>query len=201
MTDKRWLYFALGVTTALSLGAVTNQLVPLTTTGVALSDQGIIFPDGTVQTTAAPRDSRLAFYLTKTQQTGGSADSACASGFHFASIWEIQDVSNLRYDGARGVRYADSGAGPPTNRWGWVRTGKGAIVSDTPGAANCTNPILDAPWTSSLAHHDGTVVILTNNDDDYATHPRVPDPWRVSAGACINTNASWCVEEYPGAGG
>ncbi len=29
MTEKRWLYFALGVTTVISIGAVTNQLVPL----------------------------------------------------------------------------------------------------------------------------------------------------------------------------
>jgi hypothetical protein len=28
MSEKRWLYFALGVTTVISIGAVTNQLVP-----------------------------------------------------------------------------------------------------------------------------------------------------------------------------
>ena len=54
MTEKRWLYFALGVTTVISLGAVTNQLVPLApASGVALSETGITFPDGTEQTTAA----------------------------------------------------------------------------------------------------------------------------------------------------
>jgi hypothetical protein len=47
------LYFALGVKTVLSLGAVTNQLVPLTTDSVGISGTGITFPDGTEQTTAA----------------------------------------------------------------------------------------------------------------------------------------------------
>ena len=53
MTEKRWLYFALGVTTVISIGAITGQLVPLAATGMALNGQGIMFPDGTVQTTAS----------------------------------------------------------------------------------------------------------------------------------------------------
>ena len=56
MTEKRWLYFALGVTTIISLGAVTNQLVPVAPAGVALTDAGITFPDGTEQTTAATNE-------------------------------------------------------------------------------------------------------------------------------------------------
>jgi hypothetical protein len=53
MTEKPWLYFALGVTTVISIGAVTNQLIPAVPAGVALSDTGVIFPDGSEQTTEA----------------------------------------------------------------------------------------------------------------------------------------------------
>ena len=54
MPEKGWLYFALGVTTVISIGAVTNQILPLApATGLELNDSGITFPDGTVQTTAA----------------------------------------------------------------------------------------------------------------------------------------------------
>ena len=38
------------------------------------------------------------FYLTKGTFNGGQALQAGARGFHFASFWEIHDVSALRYD-------------------------------------------------------------------------------------------------------
>ena len=52
MYERRWFYLVLSMTVVLSLGAVTNQLAPLAAAGTALSDEGIAFPDGTVQTTA-----------------------------------------------------------------------------------------------------------------------------------------------------
>ena len=138
MTEKRWLYFALGVTTVISIGSVTNQLGPLAPPGVALSDIGITFPDGSVQTSAAPRDPRRAFYLTGTRHTGDEADGTdgngagvCANGYHFASMFEILDVSNLRYDVDRGFLQADSGQGPPSNWSGWIRTGFGPSAIQT----------------------------------------------------------------------
>lgn len=42
MTDNRLLYYALGVLTVVSIGAVS------------IGDDGVVFPDGSVQTTAAP---------------------------------------------------------------------------------------------------------------------------------------------------
>lgn len=38
------------------------------------------------------------FYLTTTTHTGDQALAACAAGFHMASLWEILDPSNLRYE-------------------------------------------------------------------------------------------------------
>lgn len=54
MTQKPWLYFALGIVTVISLGAVTNQIVPLAPgDGMSFSDTSIRFADGSEQSTAA----------------------------------------------------------------------------------------------------------------------------------------------------
>ncbi len=53
------------------------------------------------------------FYLTKTYHNGAQALSACATGYHMASMWEIHQPSNLRYDTDLGFIVADSGFGPP----------------------------------------------------------------------------------------
>ena len=59
------------------------------------------------------RDARRSFYLTKTTHTGAQALAACAEGYHMASLWEILNPSNLRYDTELGVVVGDSGFGPP----------------------------------------------------------------------------------------
>ena len=46
------------------------------------------------------RDTRKSFYLTKTSHNGSQVLTACAEGYHMASLWEIFDTSNLRYDTA-----------------------------------------------------------------------------------------------------
>lgn len=38
------------------------------------------------------RDPRKAYYLTQTTHNGGQARSACAAGYHMASLWEILDT-------------------------------------------------------------------------------------------------------------
>ncbi len=54
------------------------------------------------------------FYLTKTLHTGAQALSACATGYHMASLWEIHDPTNLRYNTELGFTSgSDSGFGPP----------------------------------------------------------------------------------------
>ena len=113
------------------------------------------------------------------------AISSCASGYHFASIWEILDPSNLVYNADLGVDAADSGEGPPITWPGWVRTGyytnHGAIV----GRANC-----DA-WASVA-------------DGDYGTTARLPldwlagpelHVWDVNLQDCDVPGHIWCVED------
>lgn len=121
------LFFSLGVATVVRLGAVS------------LSDDGITFPDGTKQNTSAPSDSRCAFYLTQVTFTGDqvTGTGVCADGFHFASMWEIVDVSNLKWDVTRGSFTGDSGEGPIVGWWGCVWTGGGPDTSDTIGSTNC----------------------------------------------------------------
>ena len=60
----------------------------------ALLVNGVSYPDGTVQTTASQGGMR-SYYFTDGWAYWG--DSACASGYHAATIWEILDPSNLRY--------------------------------------------------------------------------------------------------------
>lgn len=204
MGENRFLYFALGVLSVVSLGAITNQAAPVAfSTGVVLSETGITFPDGTVQTTAAPADPRIAFYMTSSTHNGAQTLSACGPGFHMASMWEIVDPSNLRYATdveANGdvFRGADSGVGPPGGAHGWVRTGYQSFTASGEGSANC------AVWTTSDPASYGSYVELENvwNLDGGPGDPSpVVMPWDSIASPCSNTFRVWCVEDYPGSAG
>ncbi|MFX1355393.1 MAG: hypothetical protein ACFFGP_15680, partial [Promethearchaeota archaeon] len=53
------------------------------------------------------------YYLTDTPTgfTGADADTACAAGYHMASLYEILDTSNLKYNTDLGQTREDSGEG------------------------------------------------------------------------------------------
>jgi hypothetical protein len=77
------------------------------------------------------------YYLTKTGVTGDHALTACSSGYHMASLWEIRDTAVLTYDKELGFNsFADQGDGPPEGRTGWVRTGY-VGNSTNQASANC----------------------------------------------------------------
>jgi hypothetical protein len=95
----------------------------------------------------SPDSGPRMFYLTQTAVPGDQALTACAVGYHMASLWEIHEPSNLRYNTRLGVTQDDSGFGPPTGMEGWMRTGSVNNVQNQPGLANCNS------WTShDLAH-------------------------------------------------
>jgi len=104
---------------------------------------------------AKPRE----YYLTKGTFQGNqilsppAATPACAPGFHFASLWEIFDTSNLKYATSLGLTQDDSGSGPPTIL-GWVRTGFSKETSAMAGQANCN------AWTSNASSANGTIAEL-----------------------------------------
>lgn len=184
-----------------------GALLALVTVGAAspmvMRPDGLEFPDGTVQTTAAQSDSRRAFYLTRSRWDGASALTACADGYHMASLWEILDPTDLRYatEESDAETTADSGFGPPSREGGWIRTGQSSRSDQTDlnskgdgGVVNC-----DA-YTSSSSDADGSVVFLSDcwqdADDCGDFFGREAAPWWVAAELrCDLTQEVWCVED------
>jgi hypothetical protein len=134
------------------------------------------------------------FYLTKTTHDGSQALSACASGYHMASLWEILDPSNLRYDTELGETHdepqgaSDTGSGPPSQTYGWIRTGYWATVgSPDPGSATC------ASWRSANSTHTGNTLRLTDNwSTPFVT---AISPWEAVVIPCDTARAVWCVQD------
>jgi len=129
------------------------------------------------------------YYLTKQAdwKPGGEASTACATGYHMASLMEIFDTSNLSYNTSLGETSADSGSGPPAWIWGWIRTGSTSMPDTVEGRANCLG------WTNSTAFEQGTVVRASSLSwTDPAT---AVSPWHASNPVCSNNLASWCVED------
>jgi hypothetical protein len=136
---------------------------------------------------AAPADKGpRKFYLTKTGHTGSQALSACASGYHMASLWEILDPSNLKYDTELGLTRADSGFGP-TFSDGWIRTGFTASGTLQAGLGNCQT------WTSANGSDGGTTVALPVNWD--STNVTPVSPWNPGAFPCSLPLNVWCVQD------
>jgi hypothetical protein len=129
------------------------------------------------------RDPRKAFYLTQTTHLGDEVLTACAEGYHMASLWEILDPSNFKYNTTLGAVRGDSGAGPPANSHGWIRTGNDASTGNFI-VINCR------AWTT--IHLDfGPVAWL---DSEWSSAARNISPWQTSSSDCNISNAVWCAE-------
>ena len=135
------------------------------------------------------------YYLSRTSVQTNEARSACADGYHLASIWELADPSALKYDTSLGLSGQDSGSGPPTaisfmgnplTARGWVRTGFSYSVSDTPGQANCGN------WASNNGFYWGTVANLPSNWTGGGQDIGV---WNVGVSTCDTNLRVWCVQD------
>lgn len=135
------------------------------------------------------------YYLTKYSAYDGSeAATACAAGYHFASLWELLDPSNLRYNTAHPDAYVqpswDQGSGPPVGYGdlaigAWIRTGYASDVGTTPGHANC------AAWSSNASGDFGTLISL---QQDWSLTPQMV-VWNAGAYPCIASNHVWCIED------
>ncbi len=162
--------------------SLTQQLQALQTALVGQAQQL-----QTLQTTLGGVAKARKFYLTRENTFDGSeAPSACAAGYHMASLWEIFDPSNLVYDTALGHPSGD-GSGPPEFNIGWIRTGGGSGVgqNDTPGERNC------GAYTINDADTKGTVAALQTN---WTSGAGVIDPWVASTRACDQPVFVWCVQ-------
>jgi hypothetical protein len=165
----------------LALVAVLAALLPLVSQGQADSNNPLT------------RDPRRSFYLTQTKHDGSQALTACAAGYHMASLWEILDPSNLHYDTQLGQTTEDSGFGPPTESGvsfagrGWIRTGVNATGSLEAGVANCET------WTSASNTGRGTRVSLRDSWD--STIVTVISPWHAGTEQCSFPLSVWCVQD------
>jgi len=130
----------------------------------------------------APRQ----YYLTNTAYPTSEVHTACATGFHFAALYEIVDVSNLRYARYHPDAYFqnDSGLGPPTDSWGWIRTGFSISSATQPGAGNCDL------WTSTSFEDGGTIVRL-----QASFYPPEDIGWGGAWANCSVSLRVWCIED------
>jgi hypothetical protein len=138
----------------------------------------------------APPDTRRLYYLTKVTSAASQATQACDTGFHFASLWEIFDTSNLKYDTNLGATSDDSGQGPPSlaaGSTGWIRTGGSSEgTSTTSGRANCL------AWTTDSATSNGTIVALP---DSWSFSSDRIEPWATTTSFCSFPHRVWCVAD------
>lgn len=125
------------------------------------------------------------FYLTALTYMGTQALTACDSGFHMASKWELQDLSRLTYakdeSGALGDDHdLGSGGQPVTDVGGWIRTGYKSPGGSNAGQANCDI------WSNTAAQ--GTMA--------YIDGLKFPLEWSQSTAGCVSTVIRvWCIED------
>jgi hypothetical protein len=136
------------------------------------------------------------FYLSTTAVNGDQATTACAEGYHLASMWEIADPSNLKYDTSLGSTSPDSGAGPPSQlvedgssipAQGWVRTGYQSSTEAVAGWGNCE------AWSTRERLTSGTVVSLTS---DWSSGAQDIGVWNTDVRFCSNSVRVWCVQDH-----
>jgi hypothetical protein len=128
------------------------------------------------------------FYLTDANYATNQALTACASGYHMASLWEILDVSNLSYayDHPAAHVKTDSGNGPPSGWYGWVRTGWSSSSSSTAGTGNCSN------WSTTSSSASAASVRLATA---WEVAPGDISTWDATSFTCNFTGPVWCVED------
>ena len=135
-----------------------------------------------VDASLAGASSLRQYYLTRASADGANATGACAVGYHMASMWEILDPSNLKYNTGLGLLEGDSGQGPTV--WsGWIRTGVMSGVGALPGEGNCDG------WTTNASGANGTLAGLSwgNNQDVHV--------WNAFTLPCDLVRPVWCVED------
>jgi hypothetical protein len=169
----------------LAVGLVAAALVAYLAWG-----QGEVAADSP-QAPSAPSASMRQFYLSGAAVPDAThALTACAPGYHMASLWEILDPSNLRYNTILGATAPDGGQGPPvwlaTDYHGWVRTGNIASTLDIAGLANCE------VWTSDDGDHWGTTATLPTY---WGVDMEDLHVWDVSKWPCSASLRVWCVED------
>ena len=135
--------------------------------------------------------SARAFYLSKIEVPGGAAQTACSAGFHMASIYEVLNVSALRYETTLGIEVGDLGQGPPGLSYGWIKTG---LVGDPMHTCN--------GWTSSAPGQYQGFAIRLNALAGSPAPAFGLQPWEFLGFGDKETSAScdvkhnvWCIHD------
>ena len=176
---------------ALVVSGALLSVVLLGAGTLALSGDGILFPDGTFQRTASL--TRKSYYLSATTTLGNQAIQKCINGYHMALLWELVDLSALDYLSfpAIALTKADAAGGPPSGTAGWVRTGYDNDGTSQGGRANCFT------WSSSSGSDFGSVAGLTSLWDNLSFLPDPPtligDGWVGFGQRCNVPTPVWCV--------
>jgi len=135
------------------------------------------------------------YYLSQSYVQADRALAGCASGYHFASIWEIADPSSLKYNTTLGRVSSDSGQGPPTAimflgspipAQGWVRTGYSSSATSSSGQANCN------AWSSKGPFAVGMVASLPT---DWTGGGQDIGVWNTETRGCDRLAEVWCVQD------
>ncbi len=129
--------------------------------------------------------------MTPAEVSGAAPLTACAAGYHMASLWEILDPTALQYETSLGFGGAlfDTGSGPPTVFVAWVRTGNLSSTTGGSGSANCGG------WTNPDIGDFGTAAGLPGSwDSSLPLDPRIT-PWEAQTVPCILDRRVWCIED------
>ncbi|TKJ29785.1 MAG: hypothetical protein CEE40_07445 [Chloroflexi bacterium B3_Chlor] len=171
----------LGLLAALLVGVVGS---------VAWAREGASPAEGGRYAPLAQGVSGRQYYLTISDgHLGNEALTACAAGYHMASLWELLDVSNMTYNTSLGYQIVggDQGDGPPTDVQGWVRTGNlPSTGTGAPGTNNCGSYSQDSDVM------EGTIVSLPN---DWSTPGTLIGSWSATTSKCNTDQRVWCVED------
>ena len=139
-------------------------------------------------------DKAKLYYLTTYGFTGDEAITACESGFHMASLSEIQDPSNVQYAPGRKpvYDYFDQVSDQFPDHTGWVRTEADPLMGYV---YNC-----DA-WRSSSDQQSGTTMtrrFLRGENNGHSLYEESdPAAWWQSTrtASCAQPKFVWCVED------
>ena len=106
---------------SLRLLFILMAVLAMMTTAFILNHVRVVASASSTETTS-PLSMRQ-YYLSKASVHSYEAPGVCASGYHFASLWEIMDPSGLKYNSTLGLTSYDSGEGPPTAYHGFTLCG------------------------------------------------------------------------------
>ncbi len=202
---KRLLLVALMVLVSLvSMVGFSRAQIPDNLTGIDLTGiEDSAFQATTNTTTGAGTElpatvnvgaqaKATVYYLTKNSFTGGDAITACDSGFHMASLFEIRDPSNLQYANRSAAAYDSlvdgQRLGPPSNHMGWVLSGG---YPPSGFEYDCGD------FRDNRDNRSGTTLSL--NDWFEAGMEQTASTlnilWQVARMSCSQPEPVWCVED------